>query len=47
MESLWKFHGENHRLGYGETVEKMWNICGESTHWKIIGWKILKSAIME
>lgn len=24
MESLWKFHGENPRLEYGETVEHLW-----------------------
>lgn len=24
VESLWKFHGENPRLEYGETVEHLW-----------------------
>lgn len=24
MESLWKFHGENPRLEYGETMEHLW-----------------------
>lgn len=27
MESLWKFHGENPRLEYGETVEHLWRIA--------------------
>lgn len=45
MESLWKFHGENPRLECGES--QMWNICVESTRWKIVGWKIPKRAKME
>lgn len=28
-------------------VEKLWNICVESTHWKITDWKISKRATME
>lgn len=27
MESLWKFHGENPRLEYGETVKHLWRIA--------------------
>ena len=30
MLVLWKFHGENPRLEYGETVESLWNICGKT-----------------
>jgi hypothetical protein len=37
MESLWKFHGENPRLGYGETVENLWNICRKTDMKKL--WK--------
>lgn len=37
MESLWKFHKENPRLGYGETVENLWNICRKTDMKKL--WK--------
>ena len=35
MESLWKFHGENTRLEYGETVEHLWRITDMEKLWRL------------
>lgn len=58
MEVLWNIDGgimeklRNLCGGFMEKIldwnmEKLWNICVESTRWKIVGWKIPKRARME
>ena len=34
MESLWKFHRENPRLEYGETMEHLWKIATVEHLWR-------------
>ena len=47
MEKLRNLYGSFMEKILDWNVEKLWSICGESTHWKITDWKIPTRDTME
>lgn len=43
IENLWNLYGSFMEKILDWNVEKLWNICVESTRWKITDWKIPKT----